>query len=87
MRRPATAEEVLAWLNDFGHTVHFQDLSARVLREKNRVILQYRGSSGALATVGGRDLRGAVLKAAIRRATTSQVPVRVVVRLSNNGER
>jgi hypothetical protein len=66
MKRPETAEEILAWLNDFGHRIDFQHLSSRVLREKNRVIVQYRVSSGAIATVGGRDLQAAVIKAAVR---------------------
>jgi hypothetical protein len=66
MRRPDTAQEVLAWLDDFGYRIDFQDLGARVLREKNRVIVQFRVPTGAIATVGGRNLRAAVVKAAIR---------------------
>jgi hypothetical protein len=65
MRCPNTADEVLAWLNACAVRVDFQDLGTRVLREKNRVIVQYRVSSG-VAAVGGRDLRAAVLEAAMR---------------------
>jgi hypothetical protein len=59
MRRPNTADEVLAWLNACAVGVDFQDC-VHELREKNRVIVQYRVSSG-VAAVGGRDLRAAVL--------------------------
>jgi hypothetical protein len=66
LRRPETADEVLAWLNAHAQRVDFQDLGARVLREKNRVVVSYRVGSGAVAAVGGRDLASAVKKAAIR---------------------
>jgi hypothetical protein len=58
MKRPDTPEQILAWLEQFACRVEFQDLGAGVLREKNRVIVQYRESSGGVAAVGGRDLRG-----------------------------
>jgi hypothetical protein len=50
MKCPSTPEEVLARLNNFGHRVDFQDLGARVLKEKNRVISQFRAPSGSIAT-------------------------------------
>jgi hypothetical protein len=67
MKRPDTPEEVLAWLEHFCQRVDFQDLSGAVVRAKNRVILQYCVPSGAVAAVGGRNVREAVLKAVIRR--------------------
>lgn len=66
MRRPSNADEILAWLNAHAARVDFQDLGARVLREKNRVVISYRVGSGAIAVCGGRDLREAVIKAATR---------------------
>jgi hypothetical protein len=66
MSRPATAEDILDWLAAYACRVDFQDLNTSVRREKNRVILSYRVPSGAIATVGGRDLRSAVLKAVVR---------------------
>jgi hypothetical protein len=70
MRRPSSAEEILEWIDRFAFRVEFQNLSARA-REKNRVIMQYRAPSGAIAAVGGRDLRSAVIRAWIRLELTS----------------
>ena len=52
--------------------VDFQDLGARVLRAKNLVVVSYRVGSGAIAAVGGRDLREAVIKAATRLEFTAK---------------
>jgi hypothetical protein len=70
MKRPDTPDEILQWLTAYACRVHFQELGNRVLREKNRVVIEYRVPSGALATCGGRDLKQAVLKAAIRMQLT-----------------
>jgi hypothetical protein len=70
MRRPETAEEVLAFLENCVHKIEFQDFNGPLLRSKNRVLLSYRPASGIVATVGGRNVREAVLKAAIRREFT-----------------
>jgi len=70
MRRPSSAEEILEWIDRFAFRVEIQDLSARA-RGKNRVIVQYRVSSGAIAACGGRDLRAAVIRAWIRLELTA----------------
>ena len=66
MRHTDTADEVLAWLDACAVHVDFQDLGARVLREKNRVIFCTIGCQALSPRVGGRNLRDAVVRAAIR---------------------
>jgi hypothetical protein len=68
--RPASASAgsgLLVWLDKHAFRIDFQELAPEA-RQKNRVILQYRDHSGALAAVGAKSLAGAILKAALRLA-------------------
>lgn len=66
LKRSDTPAEILQWLTAYACRVHFQELNSRVLREKNRVVIEYRVPSGPIATCGGHDLPTAVIRAATR---------------------
>jgi hypothetical protein len=66
MKTPDTPLAVLVWLNAHARRLDFQELVPSSTRRKNRVLLQFRDSSGAIQVVGGRNLWTAVQRAALR---------------------
>lgn len=72
-----SAADVLTWLEANGTQILIQTLPS-YRRSKNKIIVGYRDSAGALQACGGRSITEAVLKAAARKQTSPGRNVLVV---------